>query len=195
MRRGLKRCEVSQVSLDHFIPVAHSIYEAAHRGWTLSSDPAVAKPAFDAILERERGHSQVRHYWVARIEGQPVAYAKVIVHDKVEADYTALKFDPEQLKHYPSYAMIHEMNRFYLQEQGFSYVNDGQRSILHDTNFQEFLVKDLLFERAPLKLFVHYSTAFGAGMHLCRALRGVRRIKSNPKVAALLELHGCASRV
>ena len=39
------------------------------------------------------------------------------------------------------------MNRYYLNEQKFKYVNDGAKSMSHDTNIQTFLTQNLSLGR------------------------------------------------
>lgn len=94
-----------------------------------------------------------------RSQGRLIAFAQNLIFGKTEVNYSVLKFDPEFLKLYPSYALIHTMNRHYLQEEGFEYVNDGYRSILHDTNVQEFLIEKFGFEKAYTNLHLHYRQA------------------------------------
>lgn len=187
LRRGLKRCRVSRVPIDTFIEQGFEVYDAAVRGYERSSATIVTREAFRATIERERGFGDFREYWMVSIDDRPAAYAKTILHDRTEVDYTAIKFDPEQLKHYPSYALIHEMNRYYLDEAKYAYVSDGQRSILHDTTFQEFLVRDLLFEQHPLELHIHYARGIGLGMKLARLARGPLARRSS-SARAMLEL-------
>jgi hypothetical protein len=49
------------------------------------------------------------------------------------------------------------MSRYYLNERGALYVSDGQRSISHDTNIQEFLFQKLKFRKAYCQLNIVYS--------------------------------------
>lgn len=190
IRRGLKRCEVARVDLDGFKAETYEVHVAALRHYGQAQVPT--REAYEAMLERERGFDDLRHYWIVRVEGRPAAYAKTILHDRREVDYTAVKFDPQQLKHYTSYALLHEMNRFYLGEQRFDYANDGQRSVLHDTNFQEFLVRDLGFERRPLALYLRVRRTLRAAMPLAR-LMSPCLVRLGVQAHAMLELIRCAT--
>jgi len=194
LRRGLKRCRVSRVSIDKFLEQGYEVFDAAVRNYGGSGVERLSRASFCAAVERERAFGHLRHYWMVHIDERAVAYAKTILHGTDEADYTSIKFDPEHLRHYPSYALIHEMNRYYLRDAGFSYVSDGQRSILHDTNFQEFLVKDLMFERHPLQLCIRYRRSVSAGMKLARLLRGaLGRVSGSAR--AVIELDRCATEI
>ena len=72
-------------------------------------------------------------------------------------DYSTIKFHPDYLNLYPSYALFYTMNRYYLNEKGFKYVNDGARSISHETNIQSFLIQKFKFRKAYCKLNIMYS--------------------------------------
>ena len=49
------------------------------------------------------------------------------------------------------------MNEYYLSEKKIRYVNDGSRSISHETNIQSFLVDKFKFRKAYCKLHLEYS--------------------------------------
>ena len=71
-------------------------------------------------------------------------------------DYSTIKFHPNYLNLYPSYALFFTMNQYYLNERKFKYVNDGARSISHDTNIQSFLIDKFKFRKAFCKLNISY---------------------------------------
>ena len=48
------------------------------------------------------------------------------------------------------------MNHYYLEEKNFLYVNDGARSIAHETNIQSFLVEKFKFRKAYCRLNIAY---------------------------------------
>ena len=49
------------------------------------------------------------------------------------------------------------MNQYYLNERNYKYVNDGARSISHETNIQNFLIQKFKFRKAYCKLHIIYS--------------------------------------
>ena len=49
------------------------------------------------------------------------------------------------------------MNDYYLNEKKFIYINDGARSISHETNIQDFLIQKFKFRKAYCKLHIIYS--------------------------------------
>tara|TARA_B110000459_G_C16091660_1_gene265434 strand:- start:108 stop:500 length:393 start_codon:yes stop_codon:yes gene_type:complete len=71
-------------------------------------------------------------------------------------DYSTIKFHPDYLKLYPSYALFFTMNQYYLNENEYKYVNDGARSMSHETNIQSFLIQKFRFRKAYCKLHIQY---------------------------------------
>ena len=71
-------------------------------------------------------------------------------------NYSVIKLHPDYLKGYPSYALIYEMNRYYLNEKNVLYVHDGARSLGHETNIHDWLIKKFRFRKAYAKLHVIY---------------------------------------
>ena len=69
-------------------------------------------------------------------------------------EYDEIRFHPDFLKLYSSYVLFYKMNQFYLNEKNFKYVNDGARSISHNTNIQQFLIEKFKFRKAYCKLHV-----------------------------------------
>ena len=86
-----------------------------------------------------------------------VAYSQNQIFDK-SCDYSRIKLNPNFLKFYPSYAIFYKMNEYYLVEKKFKYVNDGARSISHETNIQTFLEQKFKFRKAYCKLHLEYSS-------------------------------------
>ena len=75
-------------------------------------------------------------------------------------DYSTIKFDPEFLKNYSSYVLYYSMNKFYLNEKNFKYVNNGAKSISHQTNIHDFLIDKFKFRKAYCKMELIYSPIF-----------------------------------
>ena len=95
-------------------------------------------------------------FWaVYDLEGVLIAYSQNLIENN-SINYSTIKFHPKYLKLYPSYALFFEMNQYYLNENNFLYVNDGARSISHDTNIQTFLIDKFIFRKAYCKLHIVY---------------------------------------
>jgi hypothetical protein len=105
----------------------------------------------------------------------------------VEVDYTLIKLDPKYLNLYPAYALLYRMNEFYLGEQKFEYVNDGWRSVFHDTGVQEFLIGKFNFEKRPARLRMHFRPPLAALLRLATPLHSLMT-RMDRRLGATLEL-------
>ena len=94
-----------------------------------------------------------------------IAYSQNYIEEN-SVNYATIKFHPEYLKLYPSYALFFIMNQYYLNEKNFLYVNDGAKSISHDTNIQTFLIDKFKFRKAYCKLHVIYRWDIGLAVKL-----------------------------
>ena len=61
------------------------------------------------------------------------------------------------LKNYSSYVLYFSMNKYYLNENNFKYVNNGTRSISHQTNIHDFLIDKFKFRKAYCKMEIEYA--------------------------------------
>ena len=87
--------------------------------------------------------------------GKMAGYSMNWIYDR-SCEYKTIKLDPAFLKDSSSYLLIHEMNKHYLNDLQFLYVNDGSRSLMHESNIQEFLEKKFLFRKAYCRMHIHY---------------------------------------
>lgn len=86
-------------------------------------------------------------------------------------EYKTIKTDPESMKDSSSYLLIHAMNRHYLNDRGLRYVNDGSRSLRHESNIQGFLENRFHFRKAYCRMNIWYSPAAAAGVKVLFPLR------------------------
>lgn len=81
-------------------------------------------------------------------------------------EYKTIKTDPAYLKDSSNYLLIHAMNKHYLNDRQFLYVNDGSRSLLHESNIQEFLQNKFHFRKAFCQLHIHYNPLLSRAVKL-----------------------------
>ena len=157
VRRGLKRCQVKKVSHQFIMENAYPIYRKAFDNYQghLSPDNE------DEFLKEYVTYNDknIWDFWVVfeKESLEMIAFSR----NKIEFNQCELcttKFHPKfQRKYYPSEALFYTMNQYYLEEKRFMYVNDGARSISHETNIQEFLIQKFKFRKAYCKLNIVYS--------------------------------------
>ena len=155
IRRGLKNCIVKVVSLAVMKEFGYECYKYAFENYNTHLQPKSNLEFADDLDALDRQWE----FWGVFFDGKLIGYSQnSIVKDY--CDYSTIKFHPKYLKYYPSYALFFSMNAYYLNEMKFKYVNDGARSISHETNIQEFLIQKFQFRKAYCKLHLSYSYKF-----------------------------------
>lgn len=187
IRRGLKNCTVRMVSVQEIANNGYDTYCAALVGYGNGSTKLLTPGEFYSRVMTDEQFDDILQQWAVYIEGKMVGFAQNLVYDKVEVDYTLIKMHPEYLNRYSSYALFYQMNEYYLCQASFQYVNDGFRSISHETGIQEFLIKEFGFEKAYTDLHVHYSFPFGQLLKITRPFQALATYYF-PKVDALFAM-------
>jgi hypothetical protein len=155
IRRGLKNCVVRQVEANYIAEHGYNVYLAAFERYQGIEVPA-SETNFKKDIRTKNSFDDLLHYWAVFHQDKLVAFATNRVYGTEAIDYSIITFDPKYLKLYPSYALIYSMNRYYLVERRYSYVNDGFRSIYHESNIQQYLIKKFSFKKMNVKLNITY---------------------------------------
>jgi len=152
VRRGLKNCIVKKVTKKLIADNGFEIYYHAFRSYSTYLKPMDKEDFRNNILRCNKCD-----FWAVykKDEDKIIAYSQNHIEDN-SINYSTIKFHPDYLKFYPSYALFFEMNQYYLNEKKFLYVNDGARSISHDTNIQDFLINKFKFRKAFCQLHIVY---------------------------------------
>jgi hypothetical protein len=135
-------------------------------------------------------------YWGAFADGELVGYTKCVV----EENYVAIvfgKFDPNFRHLYATYALFDSMLSHYVTERGMA-VNVGYRSVLHDSNIQDFCRNKFGFRNLFCRLNIGYQTWL-AGMvssiyPFRRFVYGMPPVSKMRRLQALMVLEECRRR-
>ena len=99
--------------------------------------------------------------WLSYDEGRELTgYITVIPHTGWASISTA-KFDRKARSIQSSTALYNEILKHYLNELGMRYLSSGERSILHETNTQEYKERTFGFRKAFCRLNIQYNPWFG----------------------------------
>ena len=187
IRRGLKNCKVELVDADFIARQGYEVYISAFKRYK-DVKPIREKEFIRSVLV-SRDFNDIIHYWgvFERNSKRLIAYSQNFIFGEIEVNYSTIKFHPDYLKLYPSYALIYTMNKYYLKEKPYEYVNDGFRSIFHETSFQEYLIKKFNFRKAYTRLEVIYRPWLFAFLSITFPFRKFLG-KINAKLKALYEM-------
>lgn len=182
VNRGNRNFIVKKITYDFFINGAYSCYESAFSRY-LDSKPMSEEDFIRQETPKKNGPFE---WWGVFDEEKMVGYCECIVEEE-EVSTNIIKFNPDYLKKYSSYALFdvlltHYINRNYV-------VSNGHRSVSHDTNMQDYLVK-FGFRKQYCKLHIHYQSYLKLIVIMTYPFRKlIRRIPKNRavnKVNALL---------
>lgn len=189
VKKSLKTYYVERISPDEFKRIGLSIYNSAQENYRIKASLVSQETINEMAAIADKGDVDI--WAVYTKEGRiPVA----IAYNTVSSDcceYNTMKCNPAYLRNstYPYYGLIFEMNRYYLQELGLKYVNDGARSITEHSNIQPFLIEKFNFRKAYCHLNIHYKWWFGLAV---KCLYPFRKIIPNHKVKSILNMEAMA---
>lgn len=146
------------------------VYTAAFQNYK-KAGKASSKESFITQCHNHENDSHIEYYG-AFLKGNDelVGYSlNYVFEDWV--DLSTLKFSPQYLSEQVSAALIYVMLCDYLNTQHKKYVSDGERSIRHVTNFQDYLIRYFGFRRAYCKLNIKYSPIIGLAVNVLYPLR------------------------
>jgi hypothetical protein len=162
IRRGLVNCEIRQLDADYVSRHGYPCYIRSFTRYRGVARTLWDEAAFRKYFLAARDFADITHFWGAFADGRLVALLANDVYEPMEVCGWMLRLDPEYLKLYPAYALFHTLNQYYLDQKGFQLINDGWRSLVHETEVQTFLVKKFGFERLHRRLEVYYRAPLGA---------------------------------
>ncbi len=158
IRRGLKNCVVERIDAEYLSSNGFEVFLSAFERYKGVKQLSINSGEFKNNIVARKAFSDIFHYWGIFNNSKLIGYAENLIYDNIETNYSTIKLNPNYLECYPSYALIYQMNKYYLEECEFEYVNDGFRSILHQSNIQNFLIKKFEFLKKYTNLQVHYKS-------------------------------------
>jgi len=193
VRKGLNNCTVRMCTAADLSHAGYEVYRKAMENY--KSDLRIwTATEFCENLTALSSDDAYDFWGVWNNAGNLVAYAQNKIKDNC-CNYQVIKLDPHHLHLYSGYALIFEMNCYYLNKMGLLYVNDGARSIRHNTGVQDFLIKKFRFRKAYSHLHIAYNYKIGSAVRVLFPFRSIiERIPGSltKKASALLgqeEIH------
>jgi len=186
IRRGGKRNIVRKVPSEEIARLGYCVYRSAFEQYRTFIDP-LSEEAFRKHI-KSQGECE---YWAVfdKESGQMVAYSENFINGNM-CLYSTIKFHPEYLKNYTSYILFYEMNKYYLETKKMAYVNDGARSISHETAIQKYLIEKFRFTKAYVKLHIVYRWDVGLAVAMLYPFRDLIGKVDHPllnKVSVILK--------
>lgn len=135
LRLGNRNCTVRTVSAEWLADHGYACYLAAYTRYKHITP--VSQETFRKNILRTVGGPF--EYWGVFVEENLAGFCQCVVEDNV-VNTSVGKLDPAYLKHRSAYALNGRMVQHYVADRRMVITN-GNRSVAHDTNFQDFAVK------------------------------------------------------
>lgn len=178
VRKALKYCRVEKTCAEYIAAAGYSVHKKAFEGY-INSNSTLNQDSFSSYAAGKANDPSWEFWGVWNQDGNLIAYSQNKIRGNV-CTYSTVDIDPQYRKLYPGYALFFTMSAYYLNEKNFRYVNDGSRSISHNTNIQQFLIRKLKFRKAYCRLHVAYTLKIHILIILLYPLRElIRKIDSN----------------
>jgi len=183
IRRGYKRCYIKKVDKKIIATEGYDVYHNAFKKYKTDLTAMNKESFYNNIMAKE----SYDFFAVYNNDtDMMIAYSTNYIDARV-CNYTTIKFHPEYLKLYPSYVLFYEMSKYYLKENNYFYIHDGARSIAHDTNIHDFLLKTFKFRKSFVKLNLVYRWDVKIIINTLYPFRKIiEKIKNINKLNALL---------
>lgn len=172
IKSGLKNCEVKKISSKVYAEQIYSVYDAAVHNYKMAGKIA-SKENFITQCINEENDMRIEYYGAfLKNSDILVGYAQNYVYED-RVNFSSMKFSPQYLNKKVSAALVYIMLCDYLNIQHKKYVCDGERSIRHFTNFQDYLIKYFGFRRAYCKLHIEYRPVVGFAIKIVYPFRQI----------------------
>lgn len=166
IKRGNRSCTVRRLDAEWLAKNGHSCYLAAFRRYR-NATPVGDEAFRKSILTTIGGPVE---FWGVFVGQHLAGYCQCLI-ESGDVATSVMKLDSDYLEHYTSYALINRLVDHYVVEHGMR-ISNGNRSIAHDTNFQDFLLK-LGFRRQYCRLNLVYRPWLKAGIGMAFPFRGL----------------------
>ena len=169
IKRGYKKCEARPVTAEWLSEFGYECYKAAFSRYSHAA-PA-SEDDFKANILKQIGYESVFENWGVFVEDKLAGYAQCIVEDENGVATNVIKYDPDYLRDYTSYAMMDTMLNHYVAGKGLP-MSNGTRAVSHDSNVQDFLLK-FGFRRQYCRLNVQYRRSLGLAISMLHPFRKI----------------------
>jgi hypothetical protein len=107
-------------------------------------------------------------YWGGFVGDKLAAYTQCTIEEN-NVDTTVTRFSPEFFRLHIAHAMIHSLIMHYVVSEG-KILSNGERSIAHPTNFQDFLIQ-FGFNKMFCRLNIEYRWLLASALRVGQPLR------------------------
>ncbi len=180
INKGNKNFSVKKINPTDYKEDLYRVSIAAYMGWPEKYRPKVEKTAFYSQVDKWSNSDVFAGFSLET--GELNGFALLTDYDKY-VEFSVLRTEPETEKLAINAAMVAGILKYYENRfDGRFYINDGSRSIRHETAFQDYLEKYFDFRKAYCRLNVKYKSWFGIVVRVLYPFR--KHIKTESKLGS-----------
>ncbi len=139
IRKGLSMCSVHRIEINEFADITYSIFAKSQKSYGLNDSQIQTKEQYKNKILRFGNYDGFETWGAFTKEGLAAFASCVFIDNAVSLGST--KSDPELHKYYPNNALFYYITKHYLQERGAFYITNGNRTLLHSTTINDFLIR------------------------------------------------------
>lgn len=189
MRNQVKKCfksmSVSQISAEELKENGYEVFVEASESYKVKAVP----PTRDEFVSRIENAEENEFWGCFDIETKKLVAFSMNCVTEESCEYRTMKAIPAFQKLYAYYGLIYEMNRYYLDERGLKYVNDGGRTITNHSNIQPFLIDKFNFRKAYCHFDIYYKWWLKVAVNMLYPFRKLIKVR---QIQAILNMESMA---
>lgn len=153
IRKALRNCRVEKINPTQYVENLWRVYNETIQRY----ENFAIKITKDKFIRQLENRKPEEEYWAGfdSNSGIMIGYAIFIVHTDWVMFHKS-RYSTPYLKLRVSDAINARILEYYLNEKQKKYVSDGMRSILHKTNFQQYLIDHFGYKKIYCNLHVRY---------------------------------------
>lgn len=184
IRKGLKKTSVEKVDIEYLAVHGHECYYEALKHYGEDTKGITKEAYYDHIISQKDDADW--DVWVIKNndDGKVIAYSLNAIYGQ-ECRLVAGKFHPDHFKQYPSEVLFHSMHDYYFGQRAIAYMNDGARSMAHNTKIQDYLEYKFNYRKAYCRLNVEYAPLLRMLVSALYPFRGLIYIIKNQSFSKL----------
>jgi len=185
IKKGLSSNSIKRISAEELYKYGYEIYSKIIKYYGVISE---SKEDYLRKISVYSDFSNIIHLYGVFNVDKLVGYSVIFVYGNVEANISEIRILPEYNKQYASYALIHILSETYLKKEIVNYLSDGYRSLMHETNIQQFLISKFGFYKLSLYLNCKIKQPYNILFYILFPLRRFIKIPSVKSVFSLMEI-------
>jgi hypothetical protein len=161
VNRGLRNIEIKRINAYQYSEQIINVAEKAYAEYPKKYRPIIIRENWiKNLCDNEKNENT--DYWgmFDKTTSQLCGYSKCIMQGSF-VDLAMVKIDPAYLKTGVNAAFVYIIIQEYINSGRFQYICDGERNLLHETNYQDFLIRYLGFRKAYCRLNIEYRPFVG----------------------------------